>query len=190
MNGPNNQVTPGSRISPAAMSLGAALLAGLIAILLNTALLHLADLIPLKVQAGGLFRLLQLVFGSLVAKTSIPALWSELHFPPPGSAAFKFWFHLAIGLVMAVVYAAFFEPRLPGSAWVKGALYALLAWLLNAFVLLPLIGDGVAGVRQTTAAGIAYYAMAHTVFFVLMAVLYARLRHRPRATGLRFRRPN
>ena len=56
------------------MSLGAALLAGLIAILLNTALLHLADLIPLKVQGGGLFRLLQFVFGSLVEKTSMPTL--------------------------------------------------------------------------------------------------------------------
>lgn len=74
MNGPNNQVTPGSRISPAAMSLGAALLAGLIAILLNTALLHLADLIPLKVQGGGLLTLLQLVFGGLVARTSMPTL--------------------------------------------------------------------------------------------------------------------
>ena len=158
-----------------------ALLAGLIAILINTALLHMAEFIPLKVQGAGLFKGLKLVFGGFVAQTPLPALWAQLHLPAPESAKFKFWFHAVVGLVMAVVYAALLEPRLPGPAWVKGLLYALLAWLLNAFVLLPAIGEGVAGVHQSTPAGIAYYGIAHTVFFVLMAVLYARLR--PRSAG-------
>ena len=80
---------------------------------------------------------------------------------------------------MAVVYAALFESRLHGPPGVKGLLYALLVWLLNAFVLLPAIGEGVAGVRQPAPAGIAYCAMARTVFFVLMAALHAR----PRSAG-------
>jgi len=82
---------------------------------------------------------------------------------------------------MAVVYAALFEPQLHGPPGAKGLLYALLVWLLNAFVLLPAIGEGAAGVRQPAPAGIAYYVMARTVFFVLMAALYAR--PRPRSAG-------
>ena len=178
-----SQVPTGRGTSAVGVSVRTALLAGLIAILINTALLHMADFIPLKVQGAGLFKGLKLVFGGFVVQTPLPALWTQLHLPAPESAEFKFWFHAVVGLVMAVVYVALLEPRSPDPAWVTGLLYALLAWLLNAFVLLPAIGEGVAGVRQSTPAGIAYYAMAHTVFFVLMAVLYARLRLRPRSAG-------
>lgn len=157
-------------------SLRAALLAGLVAVLVNTVLLDLARFIPLEVQSGGLLKLLKLGFGHLLARTPLPEAWNRLHLPAPDSAVFKAVFHIAVGLVMAVVYAVLVEPVVRGPAWLKGLLYALLAWLLNAFALLPSIGEGIAGHDKVSGAGIVYYAVAHTVFFVLMAMLYAHFR--------------
>lgn len=157
-------------------SLRAALLAGLVAVLVNTLLLDLARLIPLEVQGVALLKLLKLGLGDALARTSLAEAWNRLHLPAPDSAIFKAVFHIAVGLAMAVVYALLVEPLLRGPAWSKGLLYALLAWLLNAFALLPAIGEGVAGHDKVSLAGIVYYAVAHMVFFVLMAMLYARFR--------------
>ena len=163
-------------MSRPAMSFQAALLAGLIAIIINTALLHLAKFIPLEIQGGGLLKLLKMGFGDVLAASPINGIWHYLHMPAPDSEVFKTLFHVGVGLAMALVYAALIEPRLQGPAWLKGLLYALLVWLLNAFVLLPWVGEGVAGTGHLSLAGIAYYAIAHTVFFVLVAPLYAQLR--------------
>jgi len=75
---------------------------------------------------------------------------------------------------MAVFYAYVVEPLLPGTALVKGLLYALLIWLANAFIVLPWIGEGIAGSANISLGGMIYFAVAHTVFFVLLALLYAR----------------
>ena len=53
--------------------------------------------------------------------------------------------------------------------------YALLVWLINAFVVLPLLGDGIAGTRLLTVLGMVCFAGAHTVFFVVLAYIYAGL---------------
>lgn len=135
-----------------------ALIAGAIAIALNSLLLRAADLIPLATAHGGLLRLLQTITGIHVTAT----------------AAFRWEFHAAVGLAMAVVYAYVLEPNLPGSPFVKGLLYALTVWVLNAAVVLPLTGEGFAGSRHLTVAGMAWFAAAHTVFFVGLALLYAR----------------
>ena len=39
-------------------------------------------------------------------------------------------------------------------------------------------GDGIAGSRRLTVAGMAWFAAAHTLFFVTQAILYAQLRQR------------
>ena len=163
------------RVTPAP-SFRSALLAGLIAIIINTVLLHLAKFIPLEIQGGGLLKLLKMGFGDMLAASPISGIWQYLHLPAPDSEVFKTLFHVVVGLVMALVYAALFEPRLPGQPWVKGLLYALLAWLLNAFVVLPWIGEGIAGIHHLSLTGMVYYAVAHTVFFVLLALFYARFR--------------
>lgn len=163
-------------MSRRALSLRAALLAGLIAIIINTVLLHLAQFIPLRTEAGSLLKLLKLGFGDALAASYLNEVWHRLQLSSPGSEVFKTGFHVFIGLAMALVYAAVFEPWLPGSAWRKGFWYALLAWLLNAFVVLPWIGEGIAGNHHLGLTGMVYYAVAHTVFFVLLALLYARLR--------------
>lgn len=136
----------------------AALLAGFIAIVLNSLLLRAADFIPLATAHGGLLRLLQMTTG--------------IHLP--ATAAFKWEFHGAVGLAMALVYAFVLEPVLPGRPLTKGLLYAAAVWLLNSFAVLPLIGEGVAGSRHLTFAGAVWFAAAHTAFFVCLTLLYAR----------------
>lgn len=156
-------------------SLRAALLAGLIAIVINTILLYLADFIPLQTAHGGLLNLMKLVFGSTLAKLGVADAWNAFNLPGPGDAVFKTTFHIVVGLGMAVVYAFVVEPILTGSAWIKGLVYAVLLWLMNTFLILPLIGEGIAGSRHLNIAGIVYYAAAHTAFFLLLAWLYDRL---------------
>jgi hypothetical protein len=58
--------------------------------------------------------------------------------------------------------------------WYKGLVYSLLVWLTNAFIVLPRIGEGSAGSRYLSAAGMTYFAAAHTAFLGLLALLYAR----------------
>jgi hypothetical protein len=93
---------------------------------------------------------------------------------PPDTHAFKTVFHIVVSLLMAVFYAYALEPMLPGPALVKGLSYALLVWLANAFIVLPWIGEGIAGSAFLSAGGMLYSAATHTVFFVLLAWLYQR----------------
>jgi hypothetical protein len=140
----------------------AASLAGAIAIALNMAALSAADLVPTTTARGGLLRLLIMLSGGIS--------------PAPPSAAFQAAFHVLVGFVMALFYAYTLEPLLRGSSWVRGALYALLVWLANAFIVLPVTGEGIAGSRNLTMAGMIWFAAAHTLFFVVLAVLYAKFR--------------
>lgn len=155
-----------------------ALLAGLIAIMINTALLQLADFIPLQTARGGLLKLLQLLVGDMVRNSGLSNFWLSAGLPVVDTANFKLGFHVFIGLIMAVLYAVMLEPFLTGSAIKKGLLYAILVWLMNAVVVLPWIGEGFAGNQHLSLGGMVYFAMAHTVFFVLLSWIYAHLTHR------------
>jgi len=150
------------------------LLSGLIAILINTAILAAADWIPLVTARGGLLKLLTLYLSDTFVNLGIYNYWVSLNLPSVNSAIFKNSFHILIGLVMAVFYACILEPRLVGSAWFKGLVYAIAIWVINSIIVLPLIGEGFAGSKSLTLAGMGYFAVAHTTFFVLLAVLYAR----------------
>lgn len=154
-----------------------ALLAGALAITVNTALLVAADRIPLVTARGGLLKLLKLYLGYPLVWVGIGPLWSELELPDPGSYSFQLGFHVAAGLAMALFYGLALEPWLPGPAWVKGVTYAAVVWAANAFVVLPWLGEGIAGNRYLGPAGMAYFAVAHTVFFLLLTILFARLLH-------------
>jgi hypothetical protein len=45
--------------------------------------------------------------------------------------------------------------------------FATIVWIANAAVVLPLTGEGFAGSAHLTFAGMAWFAAAHTLFFVL-----------------------
>jgi hypothetical protein len=51
---------------------------------------------------------------------------------------------------------------------------------LNAFAVLPATGEGIAGIAHLTLAGIVWYAVAHGLFFMILALLYGALRRQPR----------
>jgi hypothetical protein len=160
-----NLENPGSRLF-------AALISGAIAILLNTFALKAADLIPLATARGGLLRLLTLWLARLLHAVGFASLWTEIGAPLPASPTFQTGFHLVVGIVMALLYGFVLERILRGAAWLKGLQYAVLMWLLNAIVILPATGEGFAGSAHLSVAGMLWFAAAHTLFFVAVAVLF------------------
>jgi hypothetical protein len=53
--------------------------------------------------------------------------------------------NLAMGLLLALVYARYVEPRLSGASWWRGMQFALIPWLLSLIIFLPLMGGGLFG---------------------------------------------
>lgn len=160
-----------------------ALLAGVPAIGVNTFLLAAADWIPLVTARGGILKLLTMYLSLALANIGVGSLWATLGLPAPGSYAFQLGFHVGVGLAMALLYGLALESRLPGLPCVKGLIYAAAVWLANALVVLPWLGEGIAGGRTLSLAGMAYFAAAHTMFFVLLALWFARCRRPPSHTA-------
>lgn len=141
--------------------IAASLYAGAIAIAINELALLSADLIHLQTAHGGLLKL-------LVQLTGLPV---------PHSDAFAITFHVIVGLAMAVIYGLLLEPLWRGQPWLLGLVYAAATWIANAFVVLPVIGEGIAGSATLGAAGIVWFAAAHTVFFIALSILYPKMRN-------------
>jgi hypothetical protein len=154
----------------------AALLAGIVAIALNTLALKAADLVPLATAHGGLLRLLTPWLSDPLEHLGISRLWHMVGGPAPSGPAFQIGFHILVGLLMALFYALFLEARLPKGPWIKGLVYAVAVWTLNAAVVLPATGEGFAGSNHLTIAGMVWFAAAHTLFFIILANSYAALR--------------
>ena len=55
--------------------------------------------------------------------------------------------NLAMGLLLALVYARYVEPRLSGASWWRGMQFALVPWLLSLIIFLPLMGGGLLGMN-------------------------------------------
>jgi len=161
---------------PGRSRLLASLVAGATAIAVNTGLLAGADAVGFTTARGGLLRLIKTIIGDAAPLLGLADLWNNVIAPATSGAAFKTGFHVFIGLLMVLFYAYVLEPVLPGRPLVKGLIYAAIVWLLNAFIVLPAIGEGLAGSARLGVGGIAGFAVIHTVFFVLLALLYAHLR--------------
>jgi hypothetical protein len=146
-----------------------ALLAGSIAIILNTLALKAADLISLPTAHGGLLRLVSLGFSGVLQQSGISSAWNQVGAPAPSSPTFQVGFHIFVGLMMSIFYAFVLEPLMPWGATAKGFVYALGLWLINAIIILPSTGEGFAGMANLSAAGILWFATAHTLFFMLLA---------------------
>ncbi len=159
--------------------LGAAMLAGSVAIVLNTLALAAADLFDLETAHGGLLRLIVSSLPSSVDRLGIASTWTAMNGPPISSKSFQTGFHLFVGLPMALFYAFVLEPFLPRSTAAKGWIYAIGAWLINASVVLPATGEGFAGSAHLSTAGILWYAASHTLFFLVLAYGFARLVNEP-----------
>jgi hypothetical protein len=55
--------------------------------------------------------------------------------------------NLAMGLLLALVYARYVEPRLSGPSWWRGMIFSIGPWLLSLVIFLPLMGGGVLGMN-------------------------------------------
>ncbi|MFG1425672.1 hypothetical protein [Roseixanthobacter glucoisosaccharinicivorans] len=147
-----------------------ALLAGMVALVVNFALLGLADRLWIVTARGGFQRLVKLWTGPVLHRLGVDRIWIALHLPDPNGALFTNGFKVAVGLAFAVIYV-WIQPLLPGSAPEKGLLYALLVWVVNAAVVLPALGQGFAGINTLSSVGILSFAIAHTAFFLVLAGL-------------------
>ena len=152
-----------------------ALVTGAIAITINILLLNLCDAVGIVTARGGLQRLVRLWLGGPLTQIGVAELWTGAGLPGPDTAFFRTGFKVSVGLAMAVFYPLVFEPLVAGGTLLKGLAYSLFAWVINAFVVLPLLGEGIAGAKLLTVGGMAAFAAAHTVFFIVLAYLYAGL---------------
>ncbi len=53
--------------------------------------------------------------------------------------------HFVMGLLLALIYAYFAEPRLMGAGWVRGVLFSVVPWLFSVAIFFPLVGAGFLG---------------------------------------------
>jgi uncharacterized membrane protein YagU involved in acid resistance len=51
--------------------------------------------------------------------------------------------HFVIGMLLALLYAAVFYPRLPGTPLARGLFYGVLVFVLAQLVFMPLVGGGI-----------------------------------------------
>ncbi len=156
------------------------LAAGAVAILVNIAVLDAFDAAGIVTARGGLQKLVRMWLAAPLTRLGADGRWASLGLPGPDTPVFKTGFKVAVGLLMALAYAVLLEPALRGRWLQKGLAAALLFWLVNALAVLPLLGEGVAGLWTLTAGGLLCYAVAHTTFFLVLAWLYSvlsRFRH-------------
>ena len=147
------------------------LLAGIVAITVNTLLLYLAAQRGLDTGNGVLLRLIRPWIGPMLERTGLAHAWMATGLPGPESHAFVMGFHIFIGMLMAWAYA-YGERLVDWKSWAKGLVYAVVVYAANALVVFPLLGEGIAGSRILSGAGQTYFAFAHTSFFLILALCY------------------
>lgn len=150
--------------------------AGLIAITVSTIILRLAE--PLGIQAGGgaLLRFATLVLGPVIEGLGIDGVWTATGLPAPSSMSFRLAFRFLAGFGMVFLYVFALERVLPGNGLVKGVLFSFLPWLVAGLVVMPILGEGVFGLRQIPVSGATYFFAANLSLGVVLGVLYERFR--------------
>ena len=161
------------RTSPVRVS--AALLSGAVASGANMVLLGTASAAGITTTRGGLLRLFEKTVRHLATSLHVVAKTNQWSILPVSAVWFQNGFHVITGLFMAIFYAYILDQRLYGRPLVKGLLYGTAVWLFNAFVVLPLTGEGIAGSAHLKAIGMISFAIAHMAFFEVLSVLYERL---------------
>jgi hypothetical protein len=163
-------------IPPPQYRLLIALLCGALATAVNMAILATLGAARIRTTHGGLLRLLALGVIRVAHSPGINPTYpadAQLLF---AAGWFQEGFHIVTGLLMAVVYVFFLEPRRGASPLLRGVLYGTAIWLLNALIVLPAIGEGIAGQYHLSAAGIGGFAVAHMSYFLTLSFLTSSLR--------------
>ncbi len=82
--------------------------------------------------------------------------------------------NLAMGLLLALVYARVVEPLWNGPDWWEGVRFSLILWILSLIIFLPLMGGGFLG--MATGAGplpIIGNLILHLVYGAVLGISYA-----------------
>ena len=61
--------------------------------------------------------------------------------------------HLMIGMILALIYAAVAESRLPGPPVARGAIFSLAPWLMAQLMVMPMMGMPLFSGSMTMAVG-------------------------------------
>lgn len=110
------------------MNVKRAVVAGFVGTVVMTCLMLLAPIVGLPRLAIG-----QLL--STLLAVSVAFL--------PISPATGWVLHGLFGILLAIIYAAVFVARLPGTPLARGALYGVLVFVLAQLVFMPAVGAGV-----------------------------------------------
>lgn len=82
--------------------------------------------------------------------------------------------NLVVGLIWAAIYARFAEPVLSGPGWRRGAMFALVPWLLSILVLFPIMGIGILARNVDTGPLAVLGDLAvHLVFGAVLGTMFA-----------------
>jgi len=107
--------------------------------------------------AGGLLGTLAMTWVGLYAAPmmGIPAMNpADMLASQMGGLTIVGWAaHLMIGTVLALIYAAVAQSRLPGPPAGRGAIFSLAPWLMAQLVVMPMMGMGLFSSSPTMATG-------------------------------------
>jgi hypothetical protein len=98
------------------------------------------------------------------------------HFGLPESPIAAWFVHSAIGVVWGVVFAGTYATW-PGAPATKGAVFAIMLWLLTMSMFMPMVRAGFFG--TSIGLGAAFWPLVlHLVFGAVLGSVYGRLRER------------
>ncbi len=94
-------------------------------------------------RAGLAASLAMAILTVLAARIGMPFLnWSRTLSEPLGNPVFGYLLFLALGVLVALIFALLFHDHLPGQSWQRGFLFAVMMWVLTGAALAPLLGLG------------------------------------------------
>lgn len=80
-----------------------------------------------------------------------------------------------IGAVLALIYAAVFAARLPGSGLMKGLLFGLMPWFMAQIVVNPMMGAGMFALNTPAPAAMVMGSLiGHLVYGAVLGGVYGR----------------
>jgi hypothetical protein len=117
-------------------NVGWAAASGLVAAILNALAIAVVQSVGVKAGTGGLARFVALRLDRAFGYEAMP---QRLGIPAQQV------FHATVGVVAALLYAAFFYEWLPGPRWLRGIIYSQTMWLVQGLIVLPGLGKGLFG---------------------------------------------
>jgi uncharacterized membrane protein YagU involved in acid resistance len=99
------------------------------------------------------------------------------HFGLPASPVAAWIVHFAIGLVWGLVFAGTYDTW-PGGPAAKGAVFAIMIWLLTMSMFMPMVRAGFFGTSIGLGAALAPLVL-HLVFGVVLGGVFGRLHEKP-----------